>query len=313
MVNPVSWRDLPWLYRMRRRMLILDSRRAYTNTPLSLQNILLSDLLIDNNSCTLVASSGGLRAQRIVGQFHHRGGHRHARLAFLGPEERLYGQEALGLLDELIRSSGERGAHMLIAEVDEKCAALDLLRRSGFAVYARQCIWKSGPEHGLTPAAPSLWRTAVPSDLAAMQVLYTHLVPPMVQQVEPKPFTNGQFWVHWKGQELLAILEVIRGPLGVRLQPYFHPAVRMIEDLLLQVLQQYLPLGNIPAYVCIRSYQGGFSAPLESLGFVPWSDQAVMVRRLTAAVAQRALKALPALEGTQAEPSAPMSRYTTQV
>ena len=260
----------------------------------------------------MIAGGGKLRGQRIIGQVHHRSKHRHARLAFLGPEDQLFGQNALALLDELIRASGENGAQMLIADVDEESAALDLLRRSGFAICARQRIWKVSPEHHFPPATPSPWRTAAPEDLPAMQSLYTNLVPPMVQQIEPNPFTNGQFWVHWNGPELLAILEVIRGPLGVRLQPYFHPAVRQIEELLLQVIQHYLPLSKRPMFVCVRSYQGGFAAPLEKLGFTPWNDQAVMVRRLTVSVTQRALAPLPSLEG-QAEVSAPISRYKTQV
>jgi hypothetical protein len=52
------------------------------------------------------------------------------------------------------------------------------------------------------------------------------------------------------------------------------------------------------------------SQPLEHLGFEPFNDQAVMVKRLAAAVHHPARAPLPALEGTQPEPTAPFSSVT---
>jgi hypothetical protein len=49
---------------------------------------------------------------------------------------------------------------------------------------------------------------------------------------------------------------------------------------------------------------------LERLGFEPFNDQAVMVKRLTAAVRHPVRAPLPALEGTQPEPTAPFSSMT---
>jgi hypothetical protein len=61
-------------------------------------------------------------------------------------------------------------------------------------------------------------------------------------------------------------------------------------------------------YVCIRSYQSWLEAAMEDLGAEAGPKQAVMVKHL--AVQQKAARqfALPALEGGQAEISAPIVR-----
>lgn len=311
MIRPFAWRDLPLLYRMRRRMLILDSRRACIASPPMLHDILLNAPIFRNSYCTLVSDNGPRSAGRHFGRFYHRPGCRHAQLCFLGPEEQLHEGEGNLLLEALITAAGERGAHMLIAEADEQNAGFLSLRNAGFIIYTRQRIWKVSAKT-MPPAQVSQWRTAVPEDIPSMQNLYLNLVPPMVQQVEPDPFTNHHFWVNWRGQELNGFLEVVQGPKGIRLQPYFHPAVRTIDDLLIGFLQQYRPIPGSDVYVCIRAYQGGFAAPLLALDFVPWSDQAVMARRLTAMVQQGVHAGRPAIEGAQAEVSAPMTQMDTQ-
>lgn len=311
MTRPFALRDIPWLYRMRRRMLVLDSRQAYTQPTLMLHDLLFNHADLSSLYCRLIEDDGARRPGRIIGQFYHRPGQRHARLSFLGPEERLEQASTTALLEGLIAEAGQRGAHMLIAEVDEKSTIFELLRHTGFAIFARQRIWHTQQPPLETPMTTAAqWRTATPEDRHTMQHLYINIVPPLVQQVDPDPFeSNHHFWVHCQGGDMVAILDVTRGPLGVRLQPYFHPAVQPIQALLTNFLTHYRAAAETSLYVCVRSYQGGFALPMQELGFSPCSDQAVMVRRLTAAVHQNVTASLPALDGTQPEPTAPISRY----
>lgn len=311
MTRPFALRDIPWLYRMRRRMLVLDSRQAYTQPTLMLHDLLFNHADLSSTYCRLIEGDGARRSGRIIGQIYHRPGHRHARLSFLGPEERLGQASTTALLEGLIAEAGQRGAHMLIAEVDEQSTVFELLRHAGFAIFARQRIWHIQRPPVEAPASiSSQWRTATPEDRNALHHLYINLIPPLVQQVDPDPFANNhRFWVHCHNGDLVAILDVTRGPLGVRLQPYFHPAVQSIQSLLTNFLARYGAAAQTDLYVCVRSYQGGFAMPLQELGFSPCSDQAVMVRRLTAAVHQNVPASLPALDGTQPEPTAPISRY----
>jgi hypothetical protein len=220
------------------------------------------------------------------------------------------------LLEALIRAAGEQGARNVIAEVEEDAPAFESLRRAGFAIYARQRIWSIAP-NGTAPAdtaastpgadgdAPPLWRRETSQDELPVSSLYLNLVPPLVQQAEPPPRRTGRGWVHWERAELLGYLNLDRGPLGVWVQPYFHPAAEGVQDLLARFFDDYVDRRGRPLYLCIRSYQSWAGTALEHLGFQPVCDQAVMVKRVAALVRQSAVAALPVLERGSPEPTAP--------
>jgi len=308
MIRPIDWRDLTLLYRLRNEGLCLDSHLAYTSSRHPLQNALLDVLTPGRRTSTLVARPEEAGECHAVGQIRRRSNQPYARLTFIGPTEVLTQPQCIELLDALNRSAGEGGAQHLIAEVDETNTAFESLRRAGYATYARQRIWSliGSPSGDATPL-DAAWRLEVGSDGPPIQSLYHNLVPALVQQVEPPPATNSRGFVHWDEGELLGYLDVDRGSQGVWVQPYFHPAAERIDDLLAGFLVQYPYPPSKPIYVCVRSYQGGLSQSLEHLGFEPFTDQAVMVKRLTVAIRHPARAPLPALEGTQPEPTAPFS------
>ena len=308
MIRPIDWRDLALLHRLRNEGLCLDSHLTYTSGRHPLQNALLDVLTPGRRTSTLVARPEEVGECHAVGQMRRRANQPYARLTFIGPIEILTQPRCIELLDALNQSAGERGAHHLIAEVDETNTVFESLRQAGYATYARQRIWRlTGSPLGDTTPLDAAWRLEVGSDGPAIQSLYHNLVPALVQQVEPPPAINNHGFVHWDKGELLGYLDVARGSRGVWVQPYFHPAAERIDDLLAGFLVQYSYHPSKPIYVCVRSYQGGLSQSLEHLGFEPFSDQAVMVKRLTAAVRHPARAPLPALEGTQPEPTAPFS------
>jgi hypothetical protein len=311
MIRPIDWRDLALLHRLRNEGMCLDSHLAYTSGRHPLQNALLDVLTPGRRTSTLVARPEETGECHAVGQIRRHAAKPYARLTFIGPLEVLTQPRCLELLDALNQSAGEGGAQHLIAEVDESNTAFESLRQTGYATYARQRIWRlTGPPLGDTMPLDSAWRLEVRSDGPAIQSLYHNLVPALVQQVEPPPAINNRGFVHLDKGELLGYLDVDRGSQGVWVQPYFHPAAERIDDLLAGFLIQYSYHPSIPIYICVRSYQGGLSQPLEHLGFEPFNDQAVMVKRLAAAVHHPARAPLPALEGTQPEPTAPFSSVT---
>jgi hypothetical protein len=226
---------------------------------------------------------------------------------FFGPAEALAHATGARLLDALSQAAGQRGAHNLIADVDEHSPAFESLRRAGFAIYARQRIWRRPPGKP-APArrGGSLWRPESRRDAVAIQSLLANLIPALVQQVETGPTRVRRGYVYGDADELLGYLDVERGPLGVWLQPYVHPAVETIDPLLAAMVRDFDGRSDRPLFVCVRSYQGWMSGPLTRFGFEPISDQAVMVRRLAAAVRATERARRPALEGTP-EPTAPIS------
>ncbi len=302
-VGPLDWRDLALLYRVRDTGLCLDSQLAFTKGANALQHALFDIFTPGQTAITLVAHSDSVPA---VGQCIQRNNEHNARLTFLGPVEAL--EEASGgiLLEALSRAAGERQAHNLVAEVDEDSFAFERLRLAGFAVYARQRIWRMGDETlSNADRAEIAWQVEARSDQIAISTLHANLVPGFVQQVEAPPTHTGRNLVHWREGELLGYLELAHGPLGTWVQPFFHPAGVQVDRLLGAFLAE--PRRK-PMYLCIRSYQGWMGGPLEHLGLEPFADQAVMVKRLTAGIRKPATSPLPALERTSPEPTAPFAR-----
>lgn len=308
LVRPLDWRDLAQLHRIRKRGVCLDSQMALTRGPQAMQNALLDVFLPGNRSaCTAVLRADGAREIAGIGQFVLCGDRIQAHLAYISPAEILETDEGLHLLDGIARLAGERGAQMLIAEVGETDASFETLRRAGFAIYARQRIWRlEGAASISLPARADDWRPASARDRLAVQTLYINIVPALVQQVEP-PLENNNGLIFQAGDELLGFLDIQDGANGIWIQPYFHPAAELTDELLAGFIQNYGAHGDKPLYVCVRSYQGGLGGSLERLGLQPFTDQAVMVKRLTAAVRRSLEQALPALDGTQPEPTAPFT------
>lgn len=329
MIRPFDMRDLPLLARVKDRGLCLASQLAFTRGPQALQAVLLDAFSGARGPATIVVRSDGALG---IGQLLHRPDQPHARLAFIAPAELMEGEIGIELLEGLGRSAGERGAHHLIAEVDEESPAFEVLRRAGFAIYARQRIWllaprpKGGLAQGMwvrpdASAQPRVlkagdpstarsgrgskpeaggWRPEAKKDSLPIRSLYASLVPGLVQQVEPPSDRVGSGMVHYEAGELLGYIDLERGPLGEWMQPYFHPAAgtaEMLLDAFLAVRDRRQPL-----YACVRSYQSWMNGALQRLGFEPARDQAVMVRSLVAVVRDPSPANTPALERARAEP-----------
>lgn len=307
-IRPLEWRDLPLLHRLRQHGLCFDSQQAYTRGPHPLQSALLDAVRPGRSDSTWVAPHAAKRALTAIGQVSYPPGGRVGRLTFIAPAAAVGEDNMLRLLEGLAQAVGRRGGQHLIAEVDEDSPAFERLRQAGFAIYARQRVWHRPPgATRLTNASAERWRANAPDDELAVQRLYWSLVPALVQQVESPPASSPVGLVHWSGDELHGYLELDHGPLGVWVQPYFHPAVRDHADLLAAAFDRLADRHQQPVYVCIRTYQGWMNASLETMGFHRAADQAVMVKRLVARMPQAIELPLPNLEATRAEPTAPIS------
>lgn len=308
MIRPFDWRDLRLLNRVRDQGLCFDSQLAFTRGLSALQTVFMEMIAPGRSACTLVSRPTSQGKLAAIGQIMHHAGETHARLTFLGPEEALSNGDSRPLLEALSKAAGERGALHLIAEVDEGCPAFENLRRAGFAIYARQRIWRY---HQLPPTQDECmqhaWQVKSDSNEVAIHQLYLNIVPALVQQAELPPKLGRGDLVHWHEGELLVYLDVESGPLGTWVSPYIHPATDNLEALLQSLLPRFEPHKR-PIFFVIRSYQGWAGHILERLGFETFNDQAVMVKRLAAMVRRPALAPLPAVEGTRPEPTTPFAR-----
>ena len=307
-IRSFDWRDLPALHRYRNHSVFLHSVLALTRGPFMISGALLSSLSQAMGIFTSVSTKNGDTDQPLIGQMIHTMGSPIAQLTFLAPEESLDSPAILGLLEHLAAQAGERGAFRLVADVDERTLAFEGLRRSSYAIYTRQRIWRIKEAAGDRDGFNNYWRGAAERDILAVRSLYNNLVPGLVQQVEPFPAERLHGLVYQDGEDLLAYVELKYGPRGIWAQPFVHPDA---EDVALRLIEflQVLPYRRTrPVYLCIRSYQSWLESALEELGAECSPRQAVMVKHL--AIPQKAARAftIPALEGGRAEVSAPIVR-----
>ncbi len=307
-IRPYDWRDLMLLHRLRNRGMCLDTRLMFTRGVPALRHMPLSTRIPGGNVCTLVSRADNSGELSAAGQFLIRDNQLPARLVFISPREIISRSEGVSLLEAMAHMAGERGAPALIAEIDERDPGFDSLHAAGFAIFSRQRVLRlESSVEGKAAPDEETWRPAADRDYIAIQSLYSNLVPALVQQVEPPPSRYERVLVYWSQGELLGFLDVERGPQGIWVQPYFHPAAELNDNLLSGFILGFSPSQSYPLFICVRSYQGGLSQSLNQLGFEACSNQAVMVKRLATPIRRPALGKIPALDGTQPEPSAPFA------
>ncbi len=309
-VRPFDWRDLPALHRVRDRSVYLHSALVLTRGPLLIPGALLSTLAPGMGIYTSISFNDQPQSTQLFGQIIQASGAQCAQLTFLAPGEALESENLQVLLEHLSSQGVERGAFRMLADVDERTLAFEMLRQAGFAIYARQRIWRL-KDNLVNGDGPSTWQTATERDLIAVRSLYNNLIPGLVQQVEPFPAERLRGLVYHQGGDLLAYVELKYGHRGIWAQPFIHPDAEDVAENLIGLLSNLPHRASRPIYLCVRSYQSWLEPAIEHVGAEPSPRQAMMVKHL--AIPQKAVRsyALPAIEGGHPEVTAPISR--TQV
>ncbi len=283
--------DLPLVRRLAEKGTILDSEMRCTREVADSQSMLLSSILPQRNLYTLIGRAG---RQRIVGQFRVRSDERIAQIVYIAPELEVQKRDTawLNLIDGMAAEAGRRGVHMLTAEVDEDSPLFVTMRAAGFAVYARQELWRrdASPLPEMTQADLSDGRE---DDLGAIQSLYGNIVPRLVQPVAMPPEDSEGFVYRQEGR-LQGYVAVSMGKSGVYIMPLLHPDIlyRDAKTILAGVLARVGRADRLPVYICVRRYQDWLEDALTELGFAPCQPQALMVRHIAAGVRQAAFAPL---------------------
>jgi hypothetical protein len=311
MIRPFELRDLPTLHRYREQGIFLNSPSTLiwgkTLVPVWAVFSPFSNAL---GIYTAVSGTNHQQPERIIGQVRHLPGQEDARFTFLAPAEAIESGSFTEMMEYLVKRLGEHKAQNLIAEVDESSDCYELLRQAGFSIYTRQQIWQVSriPKH---QRSAFNWREIAPLDEFNARKLYHTVVPALVQQVEPTPWEELRGWVLYQNGELMAYVYVIEGPRGIWVQPFIHTEMEDIYGEIIRLLAHLRPKERRPAFVCLRSYHGGLAPHLQALGAKVSNSQAVMVRRLTAAVKKPELSRLPAING-KTEPTTPYHNITEE-
>ena len=278
-IRAFDWRDFTTLRRYRDQGLSLDTTqvltRSMTPSPVS---ALLSSVAPATDTFTYVVASDENGSECIIGQFVHSFGSLYAQLTFLAPEDGITSNVAFTLLDHLAREAGKRGAHNLLAEIDERSRAFEVLRKTGYVIYARQRIWYL--EEVPVPEKETIWKSVTSKDEMAIRTLYSKLVPALVQQAEPPPWEKLNGLVYGDDQNLLAYVHLSYGPKGILAQPFIHPDTEQVVDHLASLLRHLPNQRDRPVYLCVRSHQAWLESYLAEMGAEAGARQAVMVKRL---------------------------------
>ena len=307
-IRTFGWRDLSLLRSYRKQGLFLDSARALIHgTAL----VPLGSYLPFSGRTTRIFTYRGDNSlpsgKPIIGQATYANGSTYARLAFLAPENGIEAADLAAMSDYMAFQLGEKGVFHILAEIDESSPVFSLIHNSGFAIYARQRIWKlEGQAAGETDAVP--WSAGQSGDIIAARSLYCNVVPGLVQQVEPlqKKKLNG--FVYYLNGDLKAYVDVKFGRYGIWVQAFVHPDVEGFGRQLVHLLRTLPDRHERALYICVRSYQSWLEAAVEEMGALPGPRQAVMVRHLTLAQRVKQTYALKAMNGSHAEPTAPVAQ-----
>lgn len=299
MIRSFDWRDFGLVRRLSERGVCFDSEAALTRGAHTLQSAVLAFLTPGVGLPTYILHHD---EQDGFGQLRHHNGDDNAHLTFLAP---CYDGSAAWerLVEHLCLEAAGRGAHNLVAEVDENSDEFEALRGFGFAIYTRQRIWRREKPHPpVTAIVQPRLRPQTGVDSFGIQALYANIVPRLIQQVEPPPSRYGRGFVLEEAGEIAAFFDVSRGPLGIWIQPYLHPSVSNQATILLaDLLCRFTERDSVPIYLCARSHQEWLRTPLIDLEFSPWADQAVMVKRLAVRIAEPEFKPLPVIHGVTAK------------
>jgi hypothetical protein len=279
--------DLPLVRRVWDKGILLDSELAYARAAGGPQSAILSSIILpQKNLHTLISKCD---KQSVIAQFRMKPDDQLAQIVTIAPtleEETEDNTVWLHAIDAMTTAAGKRGAHMITAEIDERSAMFTTLRRAGFAVYARQEIWRREPGHPLPPAiSPAALTEETDADAMDIQLLYSNIVPRLVQPFAV-PSSDSEGLVYRQGGRVQGYIALSDGKYGIYIMPFLHPDILFSEAsaIIAGAIAHSAKAEKLPVYVCVRRFQDWLEDGLAVLGFAPISQQAVMVRHIAAGV-----------------------------
>lgn len=284
-LRPLRLHDLPFVYRLAGRGVSFDVQLSLEVGDDGLRHMIIGHAGRVQAYVLRPSSGGG-----GLGQLHFLDGQQQARLAYLAPslEEGASEDLWLSLLDGLTWVAGQRGVVSIIAEVEKGTAALPVLRRAGYVVYAQQSLWRRAPAP-LRMTSISLHPLA-PSDLAAGMGLYSLLVPALIKHIEPSPLEADVCYVADGPHGLRGLVAVYESGSAALIEVYqtrrgAQEARDLLEAALAAVHAEVRPI-----YYRVRDYMGCSEQALRDAGFEHVVEQAVMVRHTAVRVVHQTYK-----------------------
>ena len=296
MIRPFDLRDVTLVAQWENQGTPLNAELALTRKPRPLQSALASFFSLTNHGVRTYVCRAALpdHAEKLEGlvQMRPRQGTSRGYVIFIAPALAAahHADTVWTRLIEYASLEAPRlGLHHLIAEAPEDGDEVEVLRRSGFAVYLRQDIFRLDPAR--RPASPSgALRARQDVDTWAIQQLYFNTAPRLAHLAEGVPLSGrsgARGYVYQEKGELAAYVEVRRGPHGAWLNLLVHPdAESRAPHIMGAALAELGAAWDRPIYCGVRRYQEWLRRPLETLGFEPFGASVLMVKHLVAHVVE---------------------------
>jgi hypothetical protein len=238
------------------------------------------------------------------------------------------GQDEIGeaiwdrLLTYCTRAAGGHGLQRIFASIPDGGPEEACLRIAGYSLYTRETICRLA----VVPQARDLppgFRPQLPQDSWALQRLYTHGTPRLVQQAEgaltgevgspPLSWWEPDRWqgIVWEpAGEVRGAVQIHMGRAGhwLRVWGTNTLAARELRALVEQGLRAIATGADgqrsaCPVYVTVRDYEVGLSGVLTGFGFAPYVSRARFVKHTTALVQRPAASAVSARTVRQEVPA----------
>nr|MBN1229488.1 hypothetical protein [Anaerolineae bacterium] len=290
-IRPLRIRDLPLAYRLMGRGVNFDSHISLTTGNTILQQAFRPGLgELQSYVLRQHTSGSGL------GQLHFIQGIPHARLALVAPSLQ-HGATSnlwLGLLEGLIVEAGQRGVVTVTAEAPEGLPEIDILRRAGFAIYARQTLWRRAAS---SIGQGSVLRPASKRDAIPMTNLYGQLVPRLVRDIDPPPGSLAMCYIQDGTRGPDGMVFVFSGINGVLIEPYLSAEAACDPAAFVAGALDAVQAHRKTVYARVRDYIGGMAGALASAGFRQIEVQVVMYRLTAVRISHPSYKLKEKIEG----------------
>jgi hypothetical protein len=305
-VRSILWYDWPYVFKHRRQLTCLDNILLLTRgRPFTLTHLLFAIRPSDHLYTGVYQPPNG--GGKSIGQVYQSAKVSGAHINYLLQPEDGDLQSLVPLLEGLVKQAGSWGAKQVVADLDTDSPFFVTFRQAGFSVLAKQQVFKCLVPEKSTANGEYRWRTWTSGDIHAMRCLYSTLVPPLVQPVEPltRRETLGLVYYDEKG-DLQAYVDLVYGPLGIWVLPVILPQVKEGITVLLKGMIQAIPdRADRSVYVTTRSYQPWVEHALLDLSATPGPEQALLVRYIALQQRVKAEFSFAAIENSNREPTIP--------
>jgi hypothetical protein len=304
--HAVTLVDLPMVRRLIEKSTLLDCELHATHmSPEAYHGVISSLLMLQQRGLyTFISRS---ERQQAVGQFRYKADDALAHIVYVAPELDVYTDDTawLNVLDMMAREAGRVGAQALVGEIEEQEPLFETMRAAGYAVYARQELWRRDALNYPSYHRPLKLTRATEEDSGRLSGLFMSTVPRLVQQYA-LPDLEMPHLIYEVDDQIVASVAYSEGRHGIYMVPYiraeyFSDAAAIVES----ALRAMPRAGKLPVYLCVRRYQDWLSGALEGLHFTLQSQQAVMVKHIAAWVRQPRFQSLSEQFEQVARPAKP--------